>query len=206
MVRSVLFLAFFFFICHFVEASGKHLTDSTKLSQGIMVGGMLGEGESFLMGKYEYLINNVGLQIVASREALRRNIDFDSSLDKYLKVGYGLTFRYYVPDVLKGFYGGAALSSTTATLTTVFQNDKEKKSCNFLNLGGIELGYRLGGQRKGFTGEIGYRRMYNFNQLRLTTNGDVKFSDVNSGISPHAWNVESGDHFDKFFVGVGYVF
>ncbi len=158
------------------------------------------------MGRYEYLINNVGLQIVVSRESLRREIDFDSSLDKYLKVGYGLTFRYYVPDVLKGFYGGAALSSTTATLATVFTNRKEEKACSFLNLGGIEVGYRLGGRRKGFTGEVGYRRMYNFNQLKLTTNEAVRFSDVDGGISPHVWNVDSGDHFDKFFVGVGYVF
>ena len=171
-----------------------------------MAGGMLANGESYLMGKYEYLINNAGLQISMTREAMKRDVNFDSSLDKYLRVGYGLTFRYYVPDVVRGFFGGAALSSTTANLVTTFQNNKEAKACAFLNSGGIELGYRIGGKRKGFIGEVGYRRMYTFNRVQLTTNGDIKFSDVNHGVSPHAWNLQSGDYFEKFFIGLGYVF
>lgn len=206
MVRIFVLIAVTFLNCDFLKASEKDTKDSVKVSQAIMAGGMLANGESYLMGKYEYLINNAGLQISMTREAMKRNINFDSSQDKYLRAGYGLTFRYYVPDVVRGFFGGAALSSTTANLITTFQDNKEAKACTFLNSGGIELGYRIGGKRKGFIGEVGYRRMYTFNKVRLTTNDNITFSDINDGVSPHAWNLQSGDYFEKFFIGLGYVF
>lgn len=205
MVRIVILSVFFLFSSHFLKASEKDPTGTGKLSQGLMLGGMLSEGESFLMAKYEYLIGNVGLQIVMSREALNRQYDFDQSADRYRRLGYGLTLRYYVPDVLRGFYGGAALSSTTASISTDFRNG-EASDDSFLNLGGIELGYRIGGNRKGLTGEIGYRRMYTFNELHISTHEAVTFSDIKDGMSPHAWSMEAGDHFDKFFIGLGYIF
>jgi hypothetical protein len=206
MLRIALILPAFLFAGFFCRAAESDSLDSVSVAQALVLSGSGSANKTFFMVKYEYLLNQVGIQITITREANSKKLDADMARDKLSEMGYGLTFRYYIPRVLKGFYGGFALSSANVFLTTSENGKVIAKDNDFLNLGGGEVGYRWISRNGRLIGEVGFRRMYSFNKLSLSTREYTVPYKPSEQMNVDVWELAPGQPHDNIYFSIGFLF